>query len=155
VTFWRFVHELTLFWLMAGIGNTVVPVWRAWFRDDIEEKALLLTEAQRNETTWLLPGMIATVFSGYAWAAAGNYNVITTGWMVGLQIVLGIDIFIFLPLMGVGLRRVQILALQARKRGEVTDELRDALADNVPLVFGTLLALSIPIMAWLPIFKPF
>jgi len=140
---------------MAGIGNTVVPVWRAWFRDDIEEKALLLTEAQRNETTWLLPGMIATVFSGYAWAAAGNYNVITTGWMVGLQIVLGIDIFIFLPLMGVGLRRVQILALQARKRGEVTDELRDALADNVPLVFGTLLALTIPIMAWLPIFKPF
>ena len=155
MTFWRFVHELTLFWLMAGIGNTVVPVWRAWFRDDIEEKALLLTEAQRNETTWLLPGMIATVFSGYAWAAAGNYNVITTGWMVGLQIVLGIDIFIFLPLMGVGLRRVQILALQARKRGEVTDELRDALADNVPLVFGTLLALTIPIMAWLPIFKPF
>src|SRR5260370_41476330 len=108
---------------MAGVGNTVVQVWRAWFRSDIEGKALLLTEAQRSETTWLLPGMIATVLSGYAWAAAGDYNVMTTGWMVGLQVVLGVDVFIFLPLMGVGLRRVQLLALQARKRGEITEEL--------------------------------
>jgi Predicted integral membrane protein (DUF2269) len=155
VTFWRFVHILALFWLMAGMGNTVVPIWRAWFMDDIEERALLLTEAQRNETTWLLPGMIAVVFSGYAWAAAANYNVVTTGWLDALQAILGVDIFIFLPLMGVGLRRVRILALQARKRGEVTDELRDALADNVPIVFGTLIAATIPVMVWLPVFKPF
>lgn len=155
MTFWRFVHLLALFWLMAGIGNTVVPVWRAWFAETIEEKALLLIEAQRNETTWLLPGMIATVFSGYAWAAAENYNVVTTGWLAALQVILAIDIFIFLPLMGVGLRRARILALQARKQGEITDALRDALADNVPLVFGTLIFATIPIMVWLPVFKPF
>lgn len=155
MTFWRLVHTLALFWLVAGIGNTVVPIWRAWFAEAIEEKALLLVEAQRNETSWLLPGMIATVFSGYAWAAAGNYNVITTGWLAALQVLLGLDIFVFLPLMGVGLRRARILALQARKQGEVTDALRDALADNVPLVFGTLIALTIPIMTWLSIFKPF
>ena len=41
------------------------------------------------------------------------------------------------------------------QRGEVTDELRDAMADNVPLVFSTLIALTIPFMVWLPIFKPF
>jgi hypothetical protein len=155
VSVWRFLHILALFWLMAGIGNTVVPVWRAWFAEEIDEKALLLVEAQRNETTWLLPGMIAVVFSGYAWAASADYNVVTTGWLVALQVILAIDIFVFLPLMGVGLRRVRVIALQARKRGAVTDELRDVLADNVPIVFGTLIALTIPVMVWLPVFKPF
>jgi len=155
VTLWRFLHLLSLFWLMAGIGNTVVPAWRAWLNQDLEERALLLVEAQRNESTWLLPGMIATVVSGYAWAAAGNYNVITTGWLLALQIVLAVDIFIFLPMMGVGLRRVRLLALQARKQGEVTDALRDALADNVPLVFGTLIVVTVPVMLWLSVFKPF
>ncbi len=152
---WRFLHILALFWLMAGIGNTVVPIWRAWFMADVNDKALMLVEAQRNEATWLLPGMIATVFTGYAWAASANYNVVTTGWLVALQILLAIDIFVFLPLMGVGLRRVRVVALQARKRGEITDELRDVLADNVPIVFGTLIALTVPVMVWLPVFKPF
>ena len=63
--------------------------------------------------------------------------------------------FIFLPLMGVGLRRVRLLALVAKHQGEMTDELRDALADNVPVVFGTVLTLSIPIMVWLAVYKPF
>ena len=155
MTFWRFVHLIALFWLMAGIGNTVVPIWRAWLAEAVDEKALLLVEAQHNEAMWLLPGMIATVFSGYAWAASANYNVITTGWLAALQVVLAADIFIFLPLMGVGLRRVRILALQARKQGEITDALRDALADNVPIVFGTLIALTMPVMVWLPVYKPF
>jgi len=29
------------------------------------------------------------------------------------------------------------------------------MADNVPLVFSTLIALTIPLMVWLPVFKPF
>ena len=58
-------------------------------------------------------------------------------------------------LMGVGLRRVRFLALAARKRGEMTEELRSAMADNVPVVFGTLIVLTIPVMVWLPVFKPF
>jgi hypothetical protein len=37
----------------------------------------------------------------------------------------------------------------------MTEEFREALADNVPLVFGTLIVLSIPVMVWLPVFKPF
>lgn len=155
MSFWRFLHILALFWLMAGIGNTIVPIWRAWFMSEIDEKALMLIEAQRNETTWLLPGMIAVVFSGYAWAASANINVITTGWLVALQAILAIDIFVFLPLLGVGLRRVRLIALQSRKRGMVTPELQDVLADNVPIVFGTLIALTIPVMVALPVFKPF
>jgi len=50
---------------------------------------------------------------------------------------------------------VHLLALQAAKQGEVTDALRDALADNVPLVFGTLVVITIPIQLALAVFKPF
>jgi len=153
VTFWRFVHLLALLYFMAGVGNTVVPVWKAWMAQEIQEKALFLQDAHRNETFFLLPGLIATFFTGYAWAAAAGLNVVTTGWLVALQVLTFLDLFIFL--MGVGLRRVRYLALSAKKHGEVTPELTDAMADNVPLVFGTLIALTIPVMLWLAVFKPF
>ena len=155
MTTWRFIHLLALFYFMAGVGNTVVPVWKAWMAETLEEKALLLQDAQRNETFFLLPGMIAVLFSGYAWAASEDYNVITTGWLVALQVLTLVDLFIFVPLMGVGLRRVRYLALAAKKHGEMTDEFRDALADNVTLVFGTLIVLTVPVMVWLPVYKPF
>ena len=152
---WRALHMLALFWMMGGIGNVVVPIWKAWSADEIEVKALLISDAERNETVWLLPGMLATAATGFAWAAASDWNVVSTGWLLALVLTFAVDIFIFLPLMGVGLRRVRLLALQARKQGAVTEELRDALADNVPLVFGTLIMVSVPVMVWLPVYKPF
>jgi hypothetical protein len=74
---------------------------------------------------------------------------------MALEAIFLIDAFIFVPLMGVGLRRVRLLALQARKRGGTTDELRAAIADNVPVVFGTLIVVTVPLMVWLAVFKPF
>jgi hypothetical protein len=155
LTFWRFIHLLTLCYFMAGVGATAVPIWRAWAADTLERRALLLEEAHRNESTVLLPGLIAMLFSGYAWAAAADINVITTWWLVALQVVTWADLFIFVPLMGVGLRRVRYLALAAAHEGEMTEDLKSALADNVPLVFITLIALTVPVMIWLPVFKPF
>ncbi len=155
MSFWRFLHLLTLCYFMAGVGGTTVPIWRAWFAETLERRALLIEEAHRNESTVLLPGLIAMLFSGYAWAASANINVVTTGWLVVLQLVTWSDLFIFLPLMGVGLRRVRYLALAAAREGEMTEELKSALADNVPLVFSTLIAATIPVMVLLPVFKPF
>ena len=155
MTVWRFLHTLSLFVMMVGIGSVVVPIWKAWAAQAIEEKELLFQEAQRNETYFLLPGFIATLLTGYAWAASAELNVITTGWLMALQVITLVDLFIFLPLMGVGLRRVRILSLSAKKHGGMTDELRDAMADNVPLVFGTVIVLTLPVMLWLAVFKPF
>jgi hypothetical protein len=155
VTFWRLVHLLALFYLAAGIGLTVVPIWKAWLHGELEAKVRYLQEAHTHEQFYLLPGFIASLFSGYAWAAAGDYNVITTGWLVALQIVMWVNIFIFMTLMGVGLRRVRLLALSAQKRGQTTEELREAMADNVPVVFGTLILVSFPVMTWLAVAKPF
>ena len=57
--------------------------------------------------------------------------------------------------MGFGLRRARLASLIATKRGEETDELRVILEDKVPLVFGTVLVVSVPVISWLAIFKPF
>lgn len=155
MTLARFIHVIALLYLVAGIGNTIVPIWRAWFFEEIETRALLLTEAQRNYTTWLLPGIISTGITGYLYAGVLELNVVTTGWLVAMQGLWMIQIFILVPLLGLGLRRVRYLALQSAKAGETTEELRDALADNAPLVFGTLLVVTVLIMTWLPIFRPF
>ena len=155
MSFWRLLHLLSLCLMTAGVGGTLVPIWRAWGAEQIERRVMLLDEAQRNETLLLLPGTIALMFSGYAWATAAGLNVVVTGWLVALQALTFIDLFIFIPLMGMGLRRVRLLALAAEKEGAVTDELRHAMADNVPVVFSTLIALTIPLMVWLPVFKPF
>jgi hypothetical protein len=151
----RALHMLALFWMMWGLGAVMVPVWHAWRATAIGEKTLLLSEATRAERAWLLPGLIATGLTGFAWAAAIDMNPVTTGWLVALEVVFALDVFVFVPLMGVGLRRVHLLALQAQKQGEVTDALRDALADNVPLVFGSLVVLSVPLQLALAVFKPF
>ena len=37
----------------------------------------------------------------------------------------------------------------------MTEELRDALADNVPVVFGTILAVTMPLVAFFAVVKPF
>ena len=141
--------------MIGGIGNTLVPVYRAWFEDELHTKTMLLTSAQQNYTTWLLPGVIATGITGYLSAGVLDLNVISTGWLAAMGAVWMLQIFILLPLLGIGLRRVRYLALQAEKLGESTDELRDALADNAPLVFGVLIIISVIVMTWLPVFKPF
>ena len=153
----RMIHLLALFWMMGGLGAVMVPIWQAWRlpASDVDTRAVLLSQAQQSETRWLLPGLLAAALTGFAWAASDDIDPVGTGWLVALEAVFLIDAFIFVPLMGVGLRRVHLLALQASKRGQVTDELREALADNVPVVFGTLVVLTVPLMLWLAVFKPF
>ena len=157
---WRALHTLALFWMMAGIGSVVIPIWRSWRTQGaaasvVTTKVMLLTEAERHQSLVLLPAMIAVGLTGYGWSAASGVHVITTGWLLAVEILFALDLFVFLPLMGVGLRRVRLLSLVAQKRGAPTEELRDAEADNVALVFGTLLTATLPPMALLAVFKPF
>lgn len=155
MTLFRLLHVLALFWMTVGIGAVVVPIWRAWTAKELEIKVILLSEAQQNEARWLIPGVIATVFTGFGWAAAADVNLVLTGWLLAKELIFALDVFIFIPLMGVGLRRVRLLALQAQKTGAMTPELQSALDDNVPVVFGTVLAITIPVLAALAIVRPF
>ena len=151
----RLLHLLALFWMMGGLGAALIPLGRAWRTPGLEEKTLLLVQARSAQVRWLMPGMIAAAVTGFAWAAADDWNPVTTGWLVALEAVFALDIFLLLPLLAVGLRRVELLALIARRDGAESEELRSALADNVPVVAGALIAATVPVMTWLAVAKPF
>lgn len=133
----------------------MLPVYRAWRSKDVQFQMHAFRQSADNETAVLLPGALLSGATGVLWGAAASYNFITTGWLLALWISYAISVLICLPLLGMGLRRARLLALQSAKTGRVSPELEQALADNVPLVFGTLLIVLAVVMAWLAVFKPF
>lgn len=151
---WKILHILSLFLYAGGLGGVLLPVFSGWSHKDVRFKAAALQQAADSETAVLLPGILLTGLTGVFWAASAGYSYIHNLWLLLLSLLYLFSVFICLPLMGVGLRRARLLALQAQKNGRITDELRDTLNDNVPIVFGILMALLLPVMAWLAIFKP-
>jgi hypothetical protein len=152
---WRIAHALALVWLGAGLGATYPLILRAWASKDIRYQMYCLVEAANSETRILLPGAMATGITGFFWAVAGDWHFVKDGWLAALSLLFVFFYFICLPLLGFGLRRARLASLVAAKKGVETDELREVLNDRVPVVFSTLLVLSVPLMAWLAIFKPF
>jgi hypothetical protein len=151
---WRLIHLLALAWLGAGLGATYPHILRAWASKDVRYQMYSLVEAANNETRILLPGAMTTGITGFFWGVAEDYDYLRDGWLAALAVSFVFFYFICLPLLGFGLRRARIAALIAAKKGE-SEELRQVLEDRVPVVFGTLLVLSVPWMAYLAIFKPF
>jgi hypothetical protein len=151
---WRILHSLALIWLGAGLGATYPLIVRAWASKDVKYPMYCLVEAANNETRILLPGALATGITGFFWAAAEGYDFVEDGWLAALALLFVLFYFVCLPLMGFGLRRARLASLVAAKKGVETDELREVLNDRVPVVFATLLVLSVPLMAWIAIFKP-
>jgi hypothetical protein len=152
---WRIAHSLALIWLGAGLGATYPLIVRAWASRDVKYQMYCLVEAANNETRILLPGAMASGITGFFWAVAGDWHFVKDGWLAALSLLFVVVYFICLPLLGFGLRRARLASLVAAKKGAETDELREILDDRVPVVFATLLVLSVPLMAWLAIFKPF
>jgi hypothetical protein len=152
---WRIVHVLSMIWLGAGLGATYPLILKAWRTKDIQYQMYCLVEAANNETRVLLPGAMATGITGFFWAVSQEYNFVRDGWLAALTLLYIFFYFVCLPLLGFGLRRARLAALIAAKKGTQTQELRDILDDRVPIVFGTALVLSVPLLAWLAIFKPF
>lgn len=155
VTFWRLLHVLSLFLFVSGLGATMAPVYRAWRSKDVRFQMHAFTQAAANETGLLLPGALLSGATGVFWGSAAGYHFINDGWLLALWLLYTVMVIAFLPLLGLGLRRARLHALQAAKSGKITPELEEALADNVPLVFGTLLIVSTVVITWLAIYKPF
>jgi signal transduction histidine kinase len=155
VDWWRIIHTLSLIWLGAGLGATYPLILKAWAAKDLQYQMYCLREAANNETRILLPGAMASGVTGFFWAASQNLNFFRTGWLLALWLLFIFFYLVCLPLLGFGLRRARLAALTAAKKGVVTPELREILDDRVPLVFSTILVISVPILAWLAVFKPF
>ncbi len=155
VTFWRLGHLLALFLMMAGLGATMLPVYRSWSSKDISFQMHAFSQAAANETGLLLPGVLLTGATGVFWGSAAGYHFIRDGWLLAMWLLYVLIAGVCLPLLGLSLRRIRLFALQAAKTGKATPELEEALHDNVPLVFGTLIIVLSVIITWLAIYKPF
>jgi uncharacterized membrane protein len=151
----RSLHYLSLFLMMAGLGAVIVAVWRGWTEDDTDRALVAFEDASTGHKAGLLPGTIATGATGVFLAGDAGYNFITTGWLLALELVYLFVLLLCVPLLGHALNRIEIETLKSRKKGEPTDQLKELLADNVPVVLCIVVVLSIPVMIWLPVFKPF
>ncbi|HJN92511.1 MAG TPA: hypothetical protein QGF05_07285, partial [Dehalococcoidia bacterium] len=77
------------------------------------------------------------------------------GWLLTMEVLYLVILFICVPAMAASLRRARFLALQAQKTGEVSDALRETIADRGPIVFGTLMLILIVVTAALAVTKPY
>ena len=103
----------------------------------------------------LLPGSIAVGATGVFLAADAGYNFFTTGWLLALECVYLLVLFIFIPLLGHALGRIEIETLKSKKKGETSPQMQGLIDDNVPIVLTLLILASLPVMVWLAEFKPF
>lgn len=141
--------------MLSGLGAVLVPLWRGWHTDDLWARLASFRDAVAGHSAGLLPGVVLVGVSGVFLAGEDGYNLITTGWLVTLEVLYLVVLLVCVPLLGLGLRRVHLAALASVKRGNATPELEDALADNVPLVFALLTAALVPVMAFLAVFRPY
>ena len=151
----RALHFLSLFLMTAGLGAVMVALWRGWREDEIERQMVAFEDASTGHKTLLLPGTIAAGATGIFLAADAGFNFITTGWLLALEILYLIVLFVCLPVLGHALNRVEVETLKSRKYGKRSDELQGLIDDNVPIVMCLVILGLLPIMVALAEFKPF
>ena len=150
-----YLHYLSLFLMTAGLGAVMIPLWRGWREEDLDRQLAAFEEATSGHRAALLPGTIAVGATGVFLAADAGYNFFTTGWLLALEVCYLAVLLVCIPILGHALNRVEIESLKSKKKGAPTDELRELLDDNVPIVFSLLILALLPVMVWLPEFKPF
>ncbi len=149
------LHILSLFVMTAGLGAVMVALWRGWREDDLDHQLVAFEDATTGHKALLLPGTIAVGATGIFLAADAGYNFFTTGWLLALELLYLLVLFICIPLLGHALNRVEIESLKSKKKNAMTPELRELLDDNVPIVLTLVVLFLIPVMVWLAEFKPF
>jgi hypothetical protein len=151
----RTLHFLSLFLMMSGLGAVIVALWRGWTEEDTDRAIVAFQDASTGHKAGLLPGSIAVGATGVFLAGDAGYNFITTGWLLALELVYLFVLLICVPMLGYALNRISVEVLKSKKRGAPTEQLRELIADNVPIVLCLLIVFSIPVMVWLPVFRPF
>ena len=152
---WALLHFLSLFLMTAGLGAVMIPLWRGWREDDIDRALIAFEDAVRGHKTALLPGTIAVGATGIFYAADAGHNFFTTGWLVAMELLYLLILFVCVPLLGHALNQIEIATLKSKKHGTQSDELKELLDDNVPIVLSLVILFLVPIIAWLAEFKPF
>lgn len=151
----RFLFTLAALIYAGGVLGLNLALSRAWRADNPVERDVLFVSADRAHTRLLLPGIIAVGVIGAIWGIrAENVDPVETGWLLAVEILYLLAFFMAVPGMFAGLRPVRLLSLQARKTGEISAELEDALADRGPLTFAALILILLPVQAALITLQP-
>jgi uncharacterized membrane protein len=150
-----YLHYLSLFLMVAGLGALMVAVWRGYREDEIDRQIVAFEDAMTGHRAGLLPGTIAVGATGVFLAADAGYNFFTTAWLLALELVYLLVLLVLVPLLGHALGRIEIETLKSKKKNEPTAQLQELLDDNVPVVLSLLIVLTLPVMVWLAEFKPF
>ena len=149
-----FLHVLAALWYVAGLTSVQIALVRGWQAPEVETRVIAFSEATHYQGTLLIPGAIAVATTGlFLWGQL-DYNFVTTPWLLGVEAMYIVTLLVCIPLMGMGLRRARIASLMAERRGNVTPELEEAMADSVPLVFGGIATIFVPAMVALSVFRP-
>ena len=149
-----FLHVLAALWYVAGLTSVQIALVRGWQAPEVETRVIAFSEATHYQGTLLIPGAIAVATTGlFLWGQL-DYNFVTTPWLLGVEAMYIVTLLVCITLMGMGLRRARIASLIAERRGNVTPELEEAMADSVPLVFGGIATIFVPAMVALSVFRP-
>ncbi len=147
---------LSLFVYLAGVGATMLPLYRSWNSTNLQSQVYAFQEAGRNQAGILLPGIILVGVTGLFWAIRSDaVDPVETGWLLTVEGLYLVAFFVLLPGMAAGLRRARLLALQAEKSGEISEALRETLEDRGPIALGTLMLVLIVVMAALAVTQPY
>ena len=149
-----FLHVLAAIWYAAGLTSVQLALVRGWQAPEVNTRVVAFGEATHYQGVLLVPGAIAVATTGlFLWGQL-DYNFVTTPWLLGVEAMYIVTLPVCIPLIGMGLRRARIAALIAERRGKVTAELEEAMADSVPLAFGGLATILVPAMVALSVFRP-
>ncbi len=150
-----FLHLLAAFWYVSGLTAVQISLIGAWQSADVSVKAESLEAASHYQGVLLVPGAIAMIATGmFLWAQL-DYSFLTTAWLLVLEALYILTLLVCLPLIGAGMRRARVAALQARKAGAATNEQEAAMSDGAPLVFAGIATILVPAMAFFAVSRPF
>jgi uncharacterized membrane protein len=148
------LHILAAFCYVAGLVAVQLPLVKAWHGSEGKARLEAFEEAQYYQGALLVPGAIATIGTGVAlWANVG-YGLVSAAWLIAVEAMYIFTLLVCLPVIGTGIRRARVAALQAQRRGEATPEQEAVMSEGVPLLFGGIATLLLPAIVALEVFGP-
>jgi uncharacterized membrane protein len=159
--FVRFLHIASAMWFIGGILARQIVRAYAKRTDDVRRFATLSEAAGRIETTMVIPGNMAVIIFGVILALIikapilGFLQGASRNWLLVSNLLLVIGLFavplIFLP-RG---KKFAVVLEDALAKGRMTPELRLHLDDPVVKAAHWYEMISMPVIVFLMVFKPF
>jgi len=159
--FVRFLHIASAMWFIGGILARQIVRAYAKRTDDVQRFATLSEAAGRIETTMVIPGNMAVIIFGVILALIlrapilGFLQGASRNWLLVSNLLLLVGLFA-VPLIFLPRGKKFAAALEdALAKGQMTSELRAHLDDPVVRAAHWYELISMPVIVFLMVFKPF